>query len=50
MFWIIFVLIPLLDYLSPLDVKNRTSEEYEVLEKDRRYLIPLYTIWLLDTL
>lgn len=48
MFWIIYALIPLLDYLSPLDVKNRTPEEYEVLEKDRRYLIPLYTIWFLD--
>ena len=47
-FWIIYALIPLLDYLTPLDLKNRTPEEYEVLEKDWRYSIPLYTIWLAE--
>ncbi len=46
--WLIYALIPMLDYLSPLDLKNRTPEEYEALEKDRRYLIPLYIIWVLD--
>lgn len=50
MFWIIYVLIPLLDYTSPLDVKNRTPEEYKLLEKDRRYLIPLYTAWVMEAI
>ena len=40
--WIQYALLPLLDYFSPLDLKNRTAEEYEALEKDWRYLIPLY--------
>ena len=48
MLWIAYALIPLLDYISPLDIKNRTPEEYEVLEKDWRYNIPLYTIWAAD--
>ena len=47
-FWIIYALIPLLDYITPLDIKNRTPEEYEALEKDYRYNIPLYAIWAAD--
>ena len=46
--WLIYALIPLLDYLTPLDLKNRTQEEYDVLEKDWRYNIPLYAIWAAD--
>ena len=46
--WVFYALIPMLDYFSALDVKNRTPEEYEALEKDCRYLIPLYTVWVTD--
>lgn len=48
MLWLSYALIPILDYLTPLDVKNRSPEEYEVLEKDWRYNIPLYTIWVTE--
>ena len=40
--------IPLVDYALPLDMKNRTPEEQEELEKDWRYLIPLYTYFCMD--
>ena len=37
------VVLPLLDYIVPLDTRNRPPEEQDQLEKDWRYLLPLYT-------
>ena len=51
--------LPFLDSILPLDMKNRTPEEQEELEKDWRYLVPLYfyvaidlyfSYWLLNVL
>ena len=53
------VIIPFVDFILPLDMKNRTKEEQEEMEKDWRYLVPLYpytalelyfTYWLLNVL
>ncbi len=46
--WMMYALLPMLDYFSTLDLRNRTASEYEELEKDWRYLVPLYIIWALD--
>lgn len=53
------VAIPLLDYILPLDMKNRRPEGLDQLEKDWRYLVPIYAYfvsevylnyWLLNVL
>ena len=52
------VVLVLLNYWLPLDMRNRTPEEQKAMEKDWRYTLPLYTyffselyfqIWLLNT-
>ena len=57
--YVIKVIIPLIDWVMPLDMRNRNSQEQEALEKDWRYLIPLYAsaatelylcYWLLETI
>ena len=37
------VIVTLVDYWLPLDMRNRTPEEQKAMEKDWRYTIPLYT-------
>jgi alkane 1-monooxygenase len=46
--WIGYVLIPLLDFALPVDHANLTKEQAQVFQKDKRFLIPLYTVWSLD--
>ena len=46
--WLSYVLIPLLDVILPLDNQNISSDRTRVLEKDQRFLIPLYTMWAID--
>ena len=40
--------MPLLDYLLPLDAKNKTKEEAKRIEKDWRYQIPIYAVIIID--
>lgn len=51
------VVIVLLNYWLPLDMRNRTPEEQKAMEKDWRYTVPLYAyffaelyfqVWLLN--
>ena len=46
--WVGYCLLPLLDYILPVDHFNLTPERVRKFEKDRRFLVPLYTIVLLD--
>lgn len=46
--WVAYSCLPVLDWAFPLDKKNLTSEEEKAFEKDKRFLIPLYTYWILD--
>ena len=46
--WISYVLIPLLDAVIPVDMTNIPAERSRVLEKDPRFLIPLYLMWVMD--
>lgn len=49
--WIGYVLVPILDYLLPLDTKNINSKaKMQAFRTDLRFLIPLYTVWTLDML
>ena len=46
--WVVYVFIPLLDFILPLDEYNLSPASLSIFEKDTRFLIPLYTVWILD--
>lgn len=46
--WIPYVIFPILDFLLPVDHYNEPEERVRLLEKDKRYLIPLYLPWAMD--
>jgi hypothetical protein len=46
--WIGYVVIPLFDYVLPKDNKNLSREDALKWQRDPRFLIPLYTVWVLD--
>jgi len=46
--WIPYVLFPILDYLLPVDHTNVPENRVRILEKDKRFLIPLYLLWVMD--
>jgi alkane 1-monooxygenase len=48
MIWIPFVVLPIVDYLMPIDHTNVTSDRVRLMDRDKRFLIPLYTIWIMD--
>lgn len=47
--WIAYVALPILDYLIPVDHENLKGEPtIRKYEKDKRFLIPLYTVVIMD--
>jgi alkane 1-monooxygenase len=48
MIWIVYVFLPLLDYLLPIDNYNLNEAEVRVYEKDWRFLIPIYISFIMD--
>jgi alkane 1-monooxygenase len=46
--WIPYVLLPILDYVLPVDHSNVPENRVRILEKDKRFLTPLYVIWVMD--
>lgn len=46
--FLIYVVTPLVDILLPLDKRNLENKQVRAYEKDKRFLIPLYTYWVLD--
>ena len=40
--WVFYVFFPILDYLLPHDNENPDPKLERALEKDKRFLIPLY--------
>lgn len=46
--WLAYVIIPIVDYIVPLDNFNLSDEKIKVYEKDWRWLIPLYAAWFMD--
>ena len=46
--WYLYVFFPIVDYLMPLDNSNPSYEERKALEKDKRFLIPLYMDFVVD--
>jgi hypothetical protein len=46
--WIPYVLLPILDYILPVDHSNVAENRVRIFEKDRRFLTPLYVISVLD--
>lgn len=46
--WLAYVALPILDYLIPVDHRNLEPERVRAFDKDKRFLIPLYLMWILD--
>ena len=46
--WLAYVALPILDYIVPVDHRNLEPERVRAFEKDKRFLIPLYLMWILD--
>ena len=46
--WISYVGLPLVDYILPVDHSNIPEQRVRVLEKDSRFLLPLYLFWFMD--
>ncbi|TNV78387.1 hypothetical protein FGO68_gene17181 [Halteria grandinella] len=46
--WIPYVGLPILDYILPVDHENISEGRIKVVEKDRRFLIPLYMTFVMD--
>lgn len=47
-FWILYAGIPWIDYLMPVDQYNLPKGRVRLLEKDKRFLVPLYAVWVID--
>ena len=48
--WLLYVVLPVFDYLMPVDHYNYPEERVRIMEKDKRFLIPLYSAWAFDFL
>jgi len=46
--FLIYVIVPLVDYCLPLDHYNLEKRRAKAFEKDSRFLIPLYLYWVMD--
>ncbi|TNV78363.1 hypothetical protein FGO68_gene1002 [Halteria grandinella] len=46
--WLLYVFLPLLDYLLPVDHYNLSEARVRIFEKDWRFLIPLYATFFMD--
>mmetsp|Transcript_10274 Transcript_10274/g.7677 ORF Transcript_10274/g.7677 Transcript_10274/m.7677 type:complete len:120 (+) Transcript_10274:149-508(+) len=46
--WLMYGLIPFVDYLLPHDHSNLNQTMYKKFEKDGRFLIPLYLAFIFD--
>lgn len=46
--WIGYVGMPMLDFLIPVDHSNLSENRARKFEKDSRFLIPLYTVFIFD--
>lgn len=46
--WLAYVVIPIADYLLPVDHKNLNENVVRSWEKDWRFLFPIYFTWCVD--
>ncbi|TNV79299.1 hypothetical protein FGO68_gene11353 [Halteria grandinella] len=46
--WIPYVFLPILDYILPVDHYNMSEARVRIVEKDWRFLIPLYATFFMD--
>ena len=46
--WIIHVVVPLVDTILPIDHYNLPKESVRAYEKDKRFYLPMYSMWILD--
>ena len=46
--WFLYVVVPIVDVLLPLDNYNLSNEEVKAFEKDKRFFIPLYLYMVID--
>lgn len=45
---LIYILAPIIDIVIPLDTANLKKRQVKNFENDSKFLIPLYTFWVLD--
>jgi alkane 1-monooxygenase len=46
--WLPYTIMPILDYVLPVDNSNVKAGRVRVLEQDSRYMIPLYCVFVMD--
>ena len=46
--WLAYVAIPIADYVLPIDHYNLPENRVRAYEKDWRFLIPVYLVWIID--
>ena len=46
--WLVYVILSILDHVLPVDNSNIAEGRKRIVEKDKRFLIPLYICWTLD--
>ena len=46
--WIPYVVLPIIDYMMPVDHSNVTEDRVRIMERDKRFIVPLYLIWFMD--
>lgn len=46
--WLVYTLVPWIDYITPDDHNNLPENRVRIFEKDKRFLIPLYAYWVID--
>ena len=46
--WLAYCIIPILDYLLPVDHYNLPDHQIKAYEKDWRFMVPLYIGWFAD--
>lgn len=46
--WGLYVLLPAYDFMLPIEHINIAEDRKRILEKDKRYFLPLYAFWFAD--
>ncbi|CDW80345.1 alkane-1 monooxygenase [Stylonychia lemnae] len=46
--WLAYVAIPIADYTLPVDHKNIPENRIKAYERDWRFMVPVYLVWLID--
>ena len=48
--WLVYVAMPILDYILPVDHSNLSPERVRLFERDIRFLVPLYVYYVFESI